>query len=523
MIHRNFYDNWMKIIKYNKKEFQKKENEKEEAVRIPLTPIKINPILLNSLFGIIYPKFINDQQNVVDLIISDDEKIFEKIVLYETEEPGIHKSYKILENDILKLKKYPLKETRAFFNKLQEEIFKKHRIRVSHMRVFKKNAIELLNQHLKDIKQRSLEDCITNLFSIIEEIIRNQLFFIYPKTNIINFFEELTQISDNNFLSNGFKFIKEILPPFNYAFLIRSGKSSFILRIENNRKKKKKTELDLQIFPAESFNIDFSGTNVNELLKSLYLQLRVDFIFLFELKHILTLISNIFELQHPIALEKIKLLFQKFLFGLRSYETFWYKYPKPLSYNPILRYFLRLFGFIFYLKKLSHWEIPEFLFGLFNNRLGLKNRILIIFTNLLQHKNIDLDKLENPIEIGFSKAILIETENRELTKIVPVSNKVNELKNLDLKDIRRKLIENYDYIDLALSIDISLISKLFHNFIMSFNNFNIISKVKTLKKLKKHHYFDVYPKKPEFLYLKKTGTISLIKKILPIFIDKHIF
>ncbi|MGM0470512.1 MAG: hypothetical protein ACQERB_17160, partial [Promethearchaeati archaeon] len=176
-----------------------------------------------------------------------------------------------------------------------------------------------------------------------------------------------------------------------------------------------------------------------------------------------------------------------------------------------------------YLKKLSHWEIPEFLFSLFYNRLGLKNRILILFTNLLQHKNIDLGELENPIEIGFNKAILIETENRKLTKIIPISNKVNEIKNLGLNGVRRKLMENFGYIDLALSVDISLISKLLHNFIMSFNNFNIISKVKTLKKLKKQLYFDVYPKKPEYLYLKKTGTISLIKKILTIFIDKHIF
>ncbi|MGM0470120.1 MAG: hypothetical protein ACQERB_15075, partial [Promethearchaeati archaeon] len=379
MIHRNFYDNWMKIIKKNKKELRKGENEPEEAVRIPLTSIKINPKLLNSLFGILYPKFINDQQNVVDIIISDDEEILEQIVLYETEEPGIHKSYKILENDILKLKKYPLKETRAFFNKLQEEIFKKHRIRVSHMRVFKKKAIEILNLYVKDIEQRSLEDSLTNIFSIIEKIIRNQLFFIFPKTNVINFFEELTQISDHNFLSNGFKFIKQILPPFNYAFLIRSGKSSFILRIENKEKKSSENKLDLQIFPAELFNIDFSGDNEIDLLKSLYLQLKVDFIFLFELKHILTLLSNIFELQHPIGLDKIKLLFQKFLFGLRSYETYWFKYPKPISYNPILRYFLKLLGFNIYLKKLSHWEIPEFLFSLFYNRLGLKNRILILF------------------------------------------------------------------------------------------------------------------------------------------------
>lgn len=523
MIHRNFYDNWMKIIKCNKKELRKGKIEEEEAVRIPLTSIKINPVLLNSLFGIIYPKFINDQQNVVDIIISDDEELLEKIVLYETEEPGIHKSYKILENDILKLKKYPLKETTAFFIKLQEEIFKKHRIRVSHMRVFKKKAIEILNLYIKNIEQTSLEDSLSNIFSIIEKIIRNQLFFIYPKTNIITFFEELIQISDHNLLSHAFKFIKQILPPFNYAFLIRSGKSSFILRIENKEKNSSESKLDLQIFPAESFNIDLSGTNESDLLKSLYIQLRVDFIFLFELNHILTLLSNIFELQHPIALDKIKLFLQKFLFGLRSYETYWFKYPKPLSYNPILRYFLRLFGFIFDLKKLSHWEIPEFLFSLFYNRLGLKNRILIIFTNLMQHKNIDLDKLENPIEIGFSKAILIETENRKLTKIIPISNKVNEIKNLGLKGVRRKLMENYGYIDLALSIDLSLISKLLHNFIMSFNNFNIISKVKTIKKLKKQHYFNVYPKKPEFLYLKKTGTISLIKKILPIFIDKHIF
>lgn len=525
MIHHNFLDNWKKILEYNKKLIQEEKLPEElRKIRIPLTSIEIKPDLLTYIFEIFYPKYINDQQNVVDIIVSNNEDELLKIILYKTDKAGVHTSYESLEPDIVKLKKYPIEEVGEFFNKLQSEIFDEYKIRVSHMRVFKKQAIDLLNEYLENIENISFDTAILKILNIIEKLFENHLFFIYPKPTIMNFFEELLKVSQKKtFISDTLEFVKDILPKFNIAIIISAPESSFIVKIINDGANDSKYKLNLHILSTEGFNIDYDTLNEEEILKSLFLELDVEYIFHIEQKHIIKMLTDLFELQYPIDFGKIKLLFEKLLYGFRTYQTHWFKYPKPLTYKPLLRWFIRLFGISFNLKKLSHWEIPEFFFSLFNMNFGLKNRIILIFTDLNQHKDVNIKKIENPIELGFTQAILIGTDDRKLINIIPISKKVKKVKNLDLREIRKKLMEDYGYIDLILSIDKSLLSEIVDNFILKFNNFNIISKIKTIKKLKKEYYMNVYPETPEFRFIKNSGTISFITTILPILIDKHLF
>jgi hypothetical protein len=153
----------------------------------------------------------------------------------------------------------------------------------------------------------------------------------------------------------------------------------------------------------------------------------------------------------------------------------------------------------------------------------LKNRVIIIFTDLHNHSEGNLEDIENPLQKGFLQAVLIETENRKLTKIIPISDNIKEFRDLDLKGIRYKIMENFGYIDLIMSIDLHLLRKVIESYIIKFNNFNLISKIKTLGKFKKEYYFNVYPIKPEIQYIKNSGTLSLSKKLLSIFIDRHLF
>ena len=104
MINKKLQKNWLKILKYNSNvELGDKFKLVDDKVRIPLTPIEVNPHLLYYLFEILYPKFINSQQNILDIIISDDGKKIIKSYLYKTKKAGIHESIEIFPYDIITL------------------------------------------------------------------------------------------------------------------------------------------------------------------------------------------------------------------------------------------------------------------------------------------------------------------------------------------------------------------------------------------------------------------------------------
>ncbi|MFW9876512.1 MAG: hypothetical protein ACFFG0_25745, partial [Candidatus Thorarchaeota archaeon] len=93
MINKKFQENWLKILKYNSNvELGDTFKLVDEKIRIPLTPIQVNPYLLYYLFELLYPKFINSQQNTLDIIISDDGRNIIKSYLYRTKKAGIHES-----------------------------------------------------------------------------------------------------------------------------------------------------------------------------------------------------------------------------------------------------------------------------------------------------------------------------------------------------------------------------------------------------------------------------------------------
>ncbi|GAG89105.1 unnamed protein product, partial [marine sediment metagenome] len=71
MFNEDLRKNWLDILKFNSK-VSIVENPRilDEKVRIPLTPIQIDAFLLYNLFAILYPQFINEQHNILDIIVS---------------------------------------------------------------------------------------------------------------------------------------------------------------------------------------------------------------------------------------------------------------------------------------------------------------------------------------------------------------------------------------------------------------------------------------------------------------------
>ncbi|MCK4779797.1 MAG: hypothetical protein KAT57_06405, partial [Candidatus Lokiarchaeota archaeon] len=72
MINKEFKNNWLKILNFNENREILEEPEKtKDYVRIPLSPIKLNANILFHFFELLYPRFINDQQNILDIVISE--------------------------------------------------------------------------------------------------------------------------------------------------------------------------------------------------------------------------------------------------------------------------------------------------------------------------------------------------------------------------------------------------------------------------------------------------------------------
>jgi len=228
-----------------------------------------------------------------------------------------------------------------------------------------------------------------------------------------------------------------------------------------------------------------------------------------DLNTVISFLSEIFEQKVPIETNQMKLLLQKFLFGLRSFDTHWKMYPLPKIFNVLIRYILRLFGFNINLRKLSHWNLPEFVFNLFNSNIGLNSKILILLTN---------DR--NTI---IQNAILFQFLNGSLVKISAV-NKTDVIdKNLDIKAIHSDLVETMEYLDFIFKVDIDLIKEIIEKYIFKIHNVSPFKLYKVLKMAKKTKYLEVYPSSPAYELFKSKSPLSLLKLVLPIIIDKHEF
>ena len=70
MFNEDLQKNWLDILKFNSKvRIIENPRELDEQVKIPLTPIQVDAFLLYNLFTVLYPRFINEQQNILDIII----------------------------------------------------------------------------------------------------------------------------------------------------------------------------------------------------------------------------------------------------------------------------------------------------------------------------------------------------------------------------------------------------------------------------------------------------------------------
>ncbi len=522
MFNPKFKSNWLKIIANNSNiQILDDPSKIKELVRIPLTPVNIDAYLLYYLFEILYPKFVNDQQNILDIIISDEKKEILSVYLFETQKAGIHQSYLKLSNELIILQEEDLKNIDEFFNKIQLAIVKTKGVRISTIRIFKQKAIELLNQHCDLIESISNFSFIPRLMGLLEELLENDLFYIYPTPNFYNF------IKGNITLLNGIKiseiitFFHNLLPKYKISILFNTNKQPFILKAHTEKPRSKGSNSFIKLFTPEKLGIGMEKLDIPDKLNIIKQTVESDTVYSFNQNDAIALLLDIFELEFPLKLEKLQLIFQKILYGIRNFENKWYVIPRPQIYNSFFRFMVRLFRFNLNLKKLSHWAIPQLFFNSLHSNFGLNSKVLIITTSI-DKKNFN--KVEY-IKNTFKFAVLFEIENRKLSKVISIKKQelFSEHKINSLDVIRAKVSEKYGYVSAVINIDKFLLHKIIGNFSSDLAKFKLFSKFKVFNLLKKEYYLNMYPQIPQFKYIKERGMKSFFKMVLPVLIDKHEF
>ncbi len=525
MINKKFKDNWLEILEYNKKTLSSKENANlQKNVKVPFTPLEIEGRILQELFELFYPQFINDQQNILDLIISDDENNILNAYLYRTKKAGVHESVEkllleVISDKIFPYKKKDLENIELFFNKLQLRLIENKKVRISSIRIFKKGFIDRMNELYRDINSITLDVFFDNFFDFIQEIYENELFYMYPNPTINNFIKDIFKFLNGIKFSSISKFFRDIIPDSKISFLFRPLETYFVLDFMKNSNNPKVTNLNLQIYDLNQLGID-NQKSKQKILDELKPKLKSDSSYYFNLNALIPLLHDIFETNFPPNKKKTEFILQKALFGVRSYQMLWFNAPKMKLFN-LKRLFLRYLGIDINLNKFSHWAIPSTIMAFFNSYFGLKSQILLIYTDTTELKENYKDKIEN----SFRLAAIINFENGTINNITTL--KKEELLSLNnfnsLETIRNNISASRGYLSVVICVDKLLLREFIDKFMINIFSFNLLKKVKVLKMIKNQLYLDMYPIIPLLKLMRNSSSIKLLKLLSAIFVDKHEF
>ncbi|MFX1493091.1 MAG: hypothetical protein ACFFBZ_02285 [Promethearchaeota archaeon] len=515
MFNNNFKDNWKQILNYNRKiNLVESPEEIREQVRIPLTPIHIEGYLLYYLFELLYPNFINDQQNILDIILSDYE-IENKVLgiyLYKTKKVGIHESIEKLPKDLVIIKEKDIIDLSQLFNMIQSQVIDKKRVKISSIRIFTRRGIDLINTYCVNLEKYSTYEFLYHFLDLIQKLIDQNLFYVLPEPNIYRFLKDVFKILNNLKLSTLFRRIESFFPNFASILVFYSSKLHIITEINKKDSKLNESKISIDITTTKDYDLELNQLlTMNDSLLLIQNKTNSENVVGLNQNYLISFCLDLFDLKIPIKKENFKLILQKFIYGIRSFEIHWNLVPRPRIYNTLIRFLGRLLGININLKKLSHWAIPDMLFNLIDTYFGLNSNILLIIAN----KN----------RIFTKTSLLLEIENSSLRKIVPIDNpEIIADKKIDSLDlVRNSFLEKFGINPIIVKVDKNLIQMIISVLIFKFYKIKPRSFLKILKMIKKEEYFQIYPRLPPYQLIKKKGTISLLKLCLSMIIDKHEF
>jgi hypothetical protein len=511
--------NRLNILNFNSKVSIVENPEKlDEKVRIPLTPIQIDAFLLHNLYAVLYPRFISEQQNNLDIVVSDfdiDKTVF-GVYLYKTNKPGVHETVEILPNDLVRIKQKNLGDINKLFNKFQSSILKDHGVKVNNIRIIKKRGLDLINSHYEKFSNSTNSDIFRNFLDLMQISLNDNLIIMYPEPNIFTFLRNNLGLLEGIRLSSIIAFIEELIPPFNVLVAAVSNQLSFGINLKKIESNKINSDIEVKILPIEKEDCDLNSHGLLTDLKIAQQTFKVENVYNINFNIILEFLSELFENDIPLNKEILRLFFQKFLYGIRAHDLHWSMYPKPKTFSPLIRFLIRLLGIDLNLQKLSHWAIPDYIFGLFDTFVGLNAKILLIINS---NKKID------NINYKTSITVLLEIENGTLKKVKNITEKelLSGIDHESLDSIRFAYSERFGFITNIIILNKNLIKTILNTFIFKFHKISWFSILKVLKMMKKPQNFQIYPEIPPYSLLKKKNSFFFMKGLLKIAIDMHNF
>ncbi len=526
MINKNFKNNWLKILKFNaNREILEDPENVKEYFRIPLTPISINANLLYQFFELLYPKFINDQQHILDIILTEDDKknMVQNLYLYETKKAGIHETVKSLPQNIIKIKSLKTENLDKLFDKAQKAIIKEFKIQISSIRLFRKEAIELINNYCERIEEFSVYEFLERFMDLIQKLINQDLVYIYPEPIIIKFLRNSLVLLDKIQLQSLFKIIEEIIPEFDFSLLINVSDVKIIIHLQKQLSKFNKSHLAIRFLTPHELNLNLNNSDVKENLNLIQKKLKTEKVYYVNHNDIISFVSDFFELIVPLKKENLLFLLQRALFGFRSFENHWDMVPRPKIYNTLIRFIIRLFGFNINLKKLSHWSIPYLIFNFIDFHFGLNSKILFIITDHKKNKNGKVSR-NNTFKNLCNHIFLLKFEESTLKNIYTINREELFSDTYEsIYSIKEKVSKKYGFTSAVIIFDKFLLHNIIKYFIFGNSKFSFLPQFKILKMFKSEKFFKIYPEFPFYKIIKKKRTITIIKLILPLLIDKHEF
>ncbi len=513
MFDNNFKGNWKKILNYNSKiNLVESPEEIRELVRIPLMPIHIEGYLLYYLFELLYPKFINDQQNILDIILSDYD-IENKVLgmyLYKTKKAGIHESIEELPKDLIVIREKDITDMNQLFNMVQSHITDKKGVKISSVRIFSRRGIDLINKYCDKLDKYSIYEFLHRFLDLIQKLINENLIYLLPEPNIYRFLKEFFKMLNNLQLSKLFRIIESFISNFATVLVFYSRKFNIITEISKKDSKLNESDISINLRTSKDLDLEVKHYLSNKSLLLIQKKLNSQSVVSLNQDHLISFFLDLCDLEIPIKKGNFKLILQKFIYGIRSFEIHWNLIPRPRIYNTLIRFLVRLLGININLRKLSHWTIPDMFFNLMDTYFGLNSNILLIIVN----KN----------RIFTKSSLLLEIENSSLKKIILIDNsEIIKKKIGSLDSIRNSFLEKFGTNPIIVKVDKALIQIIISVLIFKFYKIKPLSFLKVLKMIKKEEYFQVHPKLPPYQLIRKMGTISLLKLCLSMIIDKHEF
>ena len=466
----------------------------------------LDSFLLHELTLRFYPLFINTQINEIDIVISDYDidNIVLEIYLHESKIAGIFENTKKLPVETLKFNQNDLNDMGALYSKIESIVLDKFKIKITSVRIYKKRVIDLINTHCSNLETYDFLQAFLSLIEISQKCMDDKLLLIYPEPKLFQFMNGFFDIFDIN-LSKLIDKMTGLIKELDLNIIFDDEDLSFISHIY----KKENGAIDVELL---QFKENITYQNIDKV----YEELRTKNLYYLNLSHLTQFFLDLIEHEIPLTKEEFKLLIQKLLYGIRSIQKEWDIVPKPKFYYTIIRWILRLMGFNLNLRKLSHWNIPEFFINLLISRVGLNSSLILILTNSQQS-----EKFHESIKY----IVKLEINNGEINHISPINKEKIITESLeDLKDLRLSLIKNTgEYTDLIVKIDQFLVQEIINKCMIKFHKLSLLSLYKILRKFKKSAYFDVFPEFPEYLLLKKKRFTSFLKICLAVLIDRHEF